>query len=51
MIFLVFACRATSQVVRLNEEFEDFAWVDPVELGKYDLNPRTIETFRYCGLM
>lgn len=51
MIFLVFTCRATSQEVHLNEEFEEYAWVEPAELGKYDLNARTIETFRYCGLM
>ena len=51
MIFLVFACRAANQVVRLNEEFEEYAWVDPADLAKYDLNPRTAETFHYFGLM
>jgi nucleoside triphosphatase len=51
MIFLVFSCLAASQVVQLNEEFEEFAWVDPPDLGKYDLNLRTVETFKYFGLM
>lgn len=30
-------CRAKSDTVRLSEEHDHFAWIDPAELNKYDL--------------
>ncbi len=50
MIFLVFSCRATSDEVKLNQEFEAYAWVDRLALKYYDLNSATIETFRQVGV-
>lgn len=51
MIFLVFACRAESEEVVLNDEFEQFAWVDWRDLIRYDLNPRTRASFHALGLL
>jgi nucleoside triphosphatase len=51
MVFLVFACRvAEPTVVRLNDEFDDWAWVDPERLELYDLNEATIDTLRQAKL-
>ncbi len=51
MIFLLFSCRAASQEVRLGEEFEEFAWVQPADLGGYDLNEQTRDTFHRLGII
>lgn len=52
MVFLVFACRAAEPAtVRPNEEFDDWAWVDPGRLGEYDLNEATVDTLRRAGLL
>jgi nucleoside triphosphatase len=51
MIFLVFSCRATSDDVKLNREFEAYAWVDRLALRGYDLNSATLETFRRVGAL
>jgi nucleoside triphosphatase len=45
MIFLVFSCLAGSVEVKLNTEFEAYAWVSKNELSNYDLNGETIKTF------
>ena len=50
MIFLVFACRAASEAVRLGEEFEQFAWVKGADLAQYDLNEETRDSFSRLGL-
>jgi nucleoside triphosphatase len=52
MVFLVFACRvAEPAVVRLNDEFDDWAWVDPERLERYDLNEATVDTLRQAKLL
>ncbi len=45
MVFLLFACRALKDEVRLGEEFEKFAWVKSDALPKFDLNEQTRDTF------
>ena len=51
MIFLLFSCRAVSKAVQLGEEFEAFAWVKAADLGQYDLNEQTRDTFVRLGMM
>jgi nucleoside triphosphatase len=41
MIFLVFHAVAASREVRLNPEFDAFAWVAPDEVAGYKVNPTT----------
>jgi nucleoside triphosphatase len=45
MIYLLFACWAVDDAIELNEEFAEYAWVSPTELGVYDLNEETRQTF------
>ena len=46
MIHLVFLCNAKTEKVVINEEFEEYAWVEVEEgLREYDLNEATRETF------
>lgn len=51
MIYLIFDCKAANRNVCINEEFEDFAWVLPEDLGKYDLNEATRMTLEAKGLL
>ena len=52
MIFLLFECRISStETICLNDEFCEYAWVEPVRLSSYDLNSATQETFQFLGLM
>lgn len=51
MIYLLFACRALTSRVRLNREFEAFAWVKPRQLADYDLNSPTRQTFQTLGVL
>ncbi|MEE2865451.1 MAG: nucleoside triphosphatase NudI [Pseudomonadota bacterium] len=51
MIYLIFDCKAANRNVSINEEFEDFAWVLPEDLGKYDLNEATRMTLKAKGLL
>ncbi|MBO6855726.1 nucleoside triphosphatase NudI [Roseibium sp.] len=51
MIYLIFDCKAANRNVSINEEFEDFAWVLPEDLGKYDLNEATRMTLEAKGLL
>lgn len=51
MIFLLFACRATSPTVTLGDEFEAHAWVPGTILAKYDLNEETKWTFQQMGVI
>ena len=51
MIYLIFDCKAANRSVSINEEFEDFAWVRPEDLGKYDLNEATRMTLEAKGLL
>jgi nucleoside triphosphatase len=45
MIFLVYQCLAAGDLVTLNPEFEEYAWVAPSSLAKYDLNVETVKVF------
>jgi nucleoside triphosphatase len=49
MVFLLYACQAASSAVRLNDEFEQYAWVRREELAGFDLNVETAKTFRRLG--
>lgn len=51
MIYLIFDSKAANRSVSINEEFEDFAWVLPEDLGKYDLNEATRMTLEAKGLL
>ncbi|MEC9244365.1 MAG: nucleoside triphosphatase NudI [Pseudomonadota bacterium] len=51
MIYLIFDCRAANRSVSLSDEFEDFAWVLPGDLGQYDLNEATRVTLEAKGLI
>jgi nucleoside triphosphatase len=50
MIFLVHECLAADEDVKLNEEFETYAWAPPAGLRGYDLNVETRDTFERLGL-
>jgi nucleoside triphosphatase len=51
MIFLIFSCLAISVDIKLNAEFESYAWVSKSALKNYDLNVETQKTFRRVGLL
>jgi len=52
MIFLLFECRISStETICLNDEFCEYAWVEPVRLSSCDLNSATQETFQSLGLL
>jgi nucleoside triphosphatase len=51
MIYLIFDCEALNRDITLNDEFADAAWVRPEELGGYDLNAATRQTFAQKGLL
>lgn len=51
MIFLVFRCEAARTAVRLNDEFEAYAWVQPADVSGYDLNEATVDTLRRAGVL
>jgi nucleoside triphosphatase len=49
MIFLLYTCLAPGEAVRLNPEFEAYAWVSQASLPEYDLNIETRKTFARLG--
>lgn len=51
MIYLIFDCISENRDVEINEEFQDFAWVSPQDLPRYDLNVATRETLSLKGLL
>ncbi|AUU92012.1 nucleoside triphosphatase NudI [Enterobacteriaceae bacterium ENNIH3] len=51
MIYLIFDCISANREVEINEEFQDYAWVSPAELTKYDLNVATRRTLSLKGLL
>ncbi|ECC8922728.1 nucleoside triphosphatase NudI [Salmonella bongori] len=51
MIYLIFDCLSANRDIRLNDEFQDYAWVKPEELALYDLNVATRHTFALKGLL
>ena len=52
MVFLLFDCRASSsERIKLNPEFCEYAWVESERLGSYELNSATRETFRSLGML
>ena len=51
MIYLIFDCVAANREVKINEEFQAFAWVKAEDLGTYDLNIATRKTLTLKGLL
>lgn len=51
MICLIFDCVAANREVKINEEFQAFAWVKAEDLGSYDLNIATRKTLTLKGLL
>lgn len=51
MIYLIFDCVAANREVKINEEFQAFAWVKPEDLSAYDLNIATRKTLTLKGLL
>jgi nucleoside triphosphatase len=51
MIYLIFDCLALNQNIRINDEFEAYAWVKKSELASYDLNEATRLTFEKKGML
>ncbi len=51
MIYLIFDCEARNRDVTINEEFDAHAWVEPKDLGAYDLNAATRITLLAKGLL
>ncbi|ASE42315.1 TPA: nucleoside triphosphatase NudI [Citrobacter braakii] len=51
MIYLIFDCVAANREVKINEEFQAFAWVKAEDLGSYDLNIATRKTLTLKGLL
>ncbi|HDX2529556.1 TPA: nucleoside triphosphatase NudI, partial [Escherichia coli] len=51
MIYLIFDCVSANREVKINEEFQDYAWVKPEDLVHYDLNVTTRKTLRLKGLL
>lgn len=51
MIYLIFDCISANREVVINEEFQDYAWVSPADLKKYDLNVATRRTLSLKGLL
>lgn len=51
MIYLIFDCEALNRDVTINEEFDAHAWVEPKDLGAYDLNAATRITLLAKGLL
>jgi len=51
MIYLIFDCTAINQEIKLNDEFEKYAWVKKELLVDYDLNDATKITFKQKGFL
>ncbi len=51
MVYLLFSCRSVSEVKIDNREFEDFAWVKASDVGAYELNVATRNTFERIGVL
>jgi nucleoside triphosphatase len=49
MVFLLYECRIRPGELVLNAELAATAWVDARELGRFELNPLTVDTFRSLG--
>lgn len=52
MIHLLFDCVVIEGVdlqLAINDEFEEYAWVEPENVGQYDLNRATRATFKRKG--
>ncbi|WP_342324323.1 nucleoside triphosphatase NudI [Kosakonia sp. BYX6] len=51
MIYLIFDCVSANREVCINEEFQEYAWVEPADLHRYDLNDATRHTLTLKGLL
>lgn len=51
MIYLTFDCITNETNIILNDEFEEYRWVYPDELKRFDLNAATKKTFENKKLL
>ena len=51
MIYLIFDCKTSDAVLKLNDELDEYAWVTPDKLVNYDLNEATSLTFKQKGFL
>ncbi|MGY5956173.1 nucleoside triphosphatase NudI [Kosakonia sp. BK9b] len=51
MIYLIFDCISVNRDIAINEEFDEYAWVRPADLHRYDLNEATRQTLKMKGLL
>lgn len=51
MIYLIFDCISANRDIGINEEFQEYAWVMPEDLHRYDLNEATRQTLTLKGLL
>ena len=50
LVFLLFDCEVVDpSVIKLNHEWDTYAWVSPAEFNKYNLNEATKTTFTQKG--
>jgi nucleoside triphosphatase len=51
MIYCLFDCISENSEIILNDEFDEFVWVNPKDIGSYDLNAATKTTFMQKGIL
>lgn len=51
MVHLVFKAKSLGGKVKINEEFDQYAWVQKTRLNEYDLNEATRNTFKVRGFI
>jgi nucleoside triphosphatase len=51
VVFLLYECRISEEMIHLNDEFTDYSWATPTNLVEFDLNIATIDTFQRLGLI
>lgn len=49
MIYCIYDCEWESGEVKINDEWEEYRWVDPSELKNLDFNEPSVKTFRLKG--
>jgi len=49
-LFIIYACTADGRDPVINEEFDAFAWIEPDECDRYDMNEETRITLRQVGV-
>ena len=51
MVFLIYQCVLTSTELTINEEFSEYAWMEPSRIGAMDLNTLTRDTLESAGVL